>query len=163
MVVVVGSDPARGRVGYTADDAWQIGAHVGDRDSGVVGDDSARGGLGRGGVGADETLPGFGEIRGAAGQVSSFCNVKDGVELTTINRMSEVRAKVAKQLAALKSKKKAVKKQPKRKRADDEEETGGQGSRRKKQAMQEKEKRVTRSEAAKSVERPRPRRLVKNK
>jgi hypothetical protein len=86
------------------------------------------------------------------------------VELMTINRMSEVRAKVAKQLAALKSKKKAVKKtQPKQKRADDEEETGGQGSRHKKQAMQEKEKHVTWSEAAKLVERPRPRWLVKNK
>lgn len=158
----MGSDPARGRVGYTAEDAWQIGAHVGDRDSGVVGDNRARGGLGSGGVGPDEALPGFGEIRGAAGQVSSFCNVKDGVELMTINRMSEVRAKVAKQLAALKSKKKAVKKQPKQKRADDEEDAD-EGSRCKKQAVQEKEKRVTRSEAAKSVERPRPRRLVKNK
>jgi hypothetical protein len=83
--------------------------------------------------------------------------------------MSEVRARVQKKLEALKAR--GTKRQPKnkkRKRVEDKEdaeadgeETGGQASKRKKQVVPEKEKRVTRSEAAKSVERPQLRRLVK--
>jgi hypothetical protein len=92
------------------------------------------------------------------------------VKLTTNDRMSAVRAKVAKERAALQARKKPAgkKTQGKRKRVDDEEdaddeETGQQGKRRKNPAGPEKEKRVTRSEAAKSVDRPRPKRIVKNK
>ncbi|KAJ7925411.1 hypothetical protein B0H13DRAFT_1863246 [Mycena leptocephala] len=129
-----GQQSSRRRVGYTAEDAWQIGAHVGDWES-------ERGEDWEAAVSALTEL---------------FHGLVESGEL--VDNMSEVRARVQKKLEALKAR--GTKKQPKnkkRKRVEDEEEeaeadgeeTGGQASKRKKQVVPEKEKRVTRSKLRK--------------